>query len=177
MTQVAARPIGSGRRLGSHRVRAIFDRVIAESNLIVSWRARPRSFVALMGVYESNYLRLAALAGRLDSLPTTAISDLSGDCQLVLNVLERSRYTSELLLTYLLPAVATPDIFERVPDLRLRLYHDARLLEARRADGIGPERELESTWATGCSLKTPPFGCLRAKRSRSSAPTVPASRR
>ena len=146
MTQVAARPIGSGRRLGSHRVRVIFDRVIAESNLIVSWRARPRSFVALMGVYESNYLRLAALAGRLDSLPTTAISDLSGDCQLVLNVLERSRYTSELLLTYLLPAVATPDIFERVPDLRLRLYHDARLLEARRADGIGPERELDRCW-------------------------------
>ena len=36
---------------------------------IVSWRSRPRSFVALMSLYESNYLRLAELAGNLRELP------------------------------------------------------------------------------------------------------------
>ena len=29
--------------------------------LPVSWRARPRSFVALMSLYESNYIRLRTL--------------------------------------------------------------------------------------------------------------------
>ena len=32
---------------------------------LVSWRARPRSFVALMALYESNYMRLGWLAGEL----------------------------------------------------------------------------------------------------------------
>ena len=32
---------------------------------LVSWRARPRSFVALMALYESNYIRLGWLAGDL----------------------------------------------------------------------------------------------------------------
>lgn len=140
MTQVATCSGGADQR-ATH---AIFRNVIAECNLVVSWRARPRGFVALMGVYESNYLRLKALAGDLASLPATAVSEVAGDCTLVLSVLERSRYTSELLLTYLLPAAAT---LERVPDLRLRLYHDARLLEARRADGAGAERELNRCWA------------------------------
>jgi len=33
-----------------------------------------------------------------------------------------------------------------VPDLRLRLYHDALLLEARAAAGVVPERELDRCW-------------------------------
>ena len=35
----------------------------------VSWRARPRSFVALMGLYESNFIRLGWLAGAWRRLP------------------------------------------------------------------------------------------------------------
>ena len=58
---------------GASGTRVIFDRVIAECNLVVSWRARPRGFVALMGVYESNYLRLAGLAGNLNTLAATAV--------------------------------------------------------------------------------------------------------
>jgi uncharacterized protein len=120
--------------------------VIAECNLVVSWRARPRGFVALMGLYESNYLRLAGLAGDLRALSSCSVSRVEGDCTLVLNVCERARYTSELLLTYLLPTRQAPATFERVPDLRLRLYHDARLLEARGAVGARPERELDRCW-------------------------------
>ena len=143
MTQFAALSVPAAR--GATRV--IFSAVIVESNLISSWRARPRGFVALMGLYESNYLRLAALAGDLAVLSASAVSDVAGDCRLVLSVLERSRYTAELLLTYLLPVAATPGACERIPDLRLRLYYDARQLEARRANGDAPERELDRRWA------------------------------
>jgi uncharacterized protein YqiB (DUF1249 family) len=120
--------------------------VIAECNLVVSWRARPRGFVALMGLYESNYLRLAQLAGDLRALPSCSVSKVAGDCTLVLNVCERARYTSELVLTYLLPATQPPAVLERVPDLRMRLYHDARLLEACGPGGVTPERELGRCW-------------------------------
>ena len=42
--------------------------LIADTQTVVSWRARPRSFVALMGLYESNYIRLGWLAGDLRAL-------------------------------------------------------------------------------------------------------------
>src|ERR1700756_4838879 len=99
-----------------------------------------------MGLYESNYLRLAQLAGDLRTLPDSSISRVEGDCTLVLSVCERARYTCELLLTYLLPARQSPAVLERVPDLRLRLYHDARLLEARGERAVPPERELHRCW-------------------------------
>jgi len=126
--------------------------VITECDLVVSWRARPRSFVALMGVYESNYLRLATLAGNLAQLVGRRISDVAGDCTLVLSVLERARYTADLHLTYLLPDALRAAAPERVPDLRMRLYHDARLLEARGIGGAGPERELDRCWARNMML-------------------------
>lgn len=142
MTQFAARGCQGGRRT----VHVIFGIVIADCNLVVSWRARPRGFVALMGLYESNYLRLAQLAGDLRALPDSSVSRVEGDCTLMLNVCDRARYTAELLLTYLLPAQRAPAVLERVPDLRLRLYHDARLLEARGTGGATPERELDRCW-------------------------------
>ena len=142
MTQFAAR----SSRAGTSATHAIFRTVIAECNLVVSWRARPRSFVALMGLYESNYLRLATLAGDLGALPDSSVSAVADDCTLVLSAGERCRYTTELLLSYLLPAVATPALVERIPDLRLRLYHDARLLEACGAAGVAAERELDRRW-------------------------------
>jgi uncharacterized protein YqiB (DUF1249 family) len=143
VTQVAVAAHGTGRSDS----RAIFGTVIAESNLVVSWRARPRGFAALMGLYESNYLRLAALAGNLAALAASHISEVADDCTLVLNVLGRSRYTSELQLAYLMPARGAAAVIERVPDLRLRVYHDARVLEACPAEGSSADRELDRRWA------------------------------
>lgn len=116
----------------------------ADCNLPVSWRTAPRSFPALMGLYESNYLRLARLAGNLAALVGTRVSKVPGDCDLLLTVRERARYTSELQLTYLLP--------DRVPDLRLRLYHDARLLAVHEPVPAGPDRELDRRWARNLLL-------------------------
>jgi uncharacterized protein YqiB (DUF1249 family) len=131
--------------------------VISEAHLLSTWRARPRGFVALMSLYESNYVRLAQLAGNLLDLKGTRVSHVAGECDLVLTLIERAPYTDELDLTYLVPAVGATSAdsgpLERIPDLRLRVYHDARLLEARlRQSGPGLERELHQCWARNMML-------------------------
>ena len=126
--------------------------VILECNLPVSWRTAPRSFPALMGLYESNYLRLSRLAGNLAALAGTSISTVPGDCALQLTVRERAPYTSELQRTYLLPALGVAASPERVPDLSLRLYHDARLLSVHELAASSPARELDRRWARNLML-------------------------
>jgi uncharacterized protein YqiB (DUF1249 family) len=127
---------------------------------IVSWRSRPRSFVALMSLYESNYLRLSLLAGHLRQLPDLRTSRVADDCDLRLTVTERSPYTTSFDLTYLFEA---PDGLSTYPDMRVRIYHDARLVEAqewathhdhealRRLRGLA-ERELDQRWARNTML-------------------------
>ena len=94
---------------------------------ITSWRARPVSFVSLMSLYESNYLRLRALVGDVKRHFTgRQVSAVAGDCDLHFEVLEHAPYTSMLRLTYVFedPQGTVAD-----PDLELRVYHDARLAE------------------------------------------------
>jgi uncharacterized protein len=94
----------------------------------VSWRAKPRSFVALMGLYESNFIRLGWLAGNVARLSGEHLSGVAGDCDLQLSVVERSPYTTTLNLTYLIP---DQEATRRFPDMGVRVYHDARLVEAQ----------------------------------------------
>lgn len=130
-----------------------------------------------MGLYESNYIRLGWLAGDLRALAGRRVSCVPGDCELVLTVTGRSAYTADLCLTYLLPGRRGPLPF---PDLALRIYHDAHLVEAQQWDaghgetgaartpagapvrtlagaGAGarrnaPERELGQSWARNMML-------------------------
>lgn len=138
--------------------------MLCEADIKVSWRARPRGFVALMSLYESNYLRFLHLAGDPTRLSGTIISRVDGDCELRLSVLEHMPYTSMLTLTYLIPSSDSGSL-ERLPDLRLRAYHDARLLEAdqfrqqqpkehnsRRRDPHQGERELHQRWTRNMML-------------------------
>jgi uncharacterized protein len=119
----------------------------------VGWRARPRSFVALMGLYESNHIRLGALAGDLRTLPVRSVSAVSGDCELVLTVTDRTPYTTGLNLTYWLER-SDGGAREPVPDMLLRVYHDARVAECIGfAAGRSPvERELDQRWARNVML-------------------------
>ncbi len=55
-------------------------------------------------------------------------SRVDGDCDLLLSVVERSPYTTTLNLTYLIP---DRDATRRFPDMGVRVYHDARLVEAQ----------------------------------------------
>jgi hypothetical protein len=138
--------------------------MLCEADIKVSWRARPRGFVALMSLYESNYLRFLHLAGDPTRLSGALVSRVDGDCELRLAVLEHMPYTSLLSLTYLLPS-GDSGCFERLPDLKLRAYHDARLLEAdqfrqqqpkehntRRRDPLKGERELHQRWTRNMML-------------------------
>lgn len=144
--------------------------LLADTTTVVSWRARPRSFVALMGLYESNFIRLGWLAGNLRALSGRYLSSVSGDCDLVLTVAERSPYTSTVNLTYLLPGTSGPRPY---PDMRVRIYHDAHLVEAQPWNSVhsqaprpcgahvqplaharrgAPERELDQRWARNMML-------------------------
>jgi uncharacterized protein YqiB (DUF1249 family) len=134
--------------------------MLSDTLSIVSWRSRPRSFVALMSLYESNYLRLASLAGNLRDLADVRVSRVPDDCELRLTVTERSPYTTSLDLTYLFQDTAGVSTY---PDMRVRIYHDARLAEAqewatqhdhqalRRMRGLA-ERELDQRWARNTML-------------------------
>jgi uncharacterized protein len=132
----------------------------ADTQTVVSWRARPRSFVALMGLYESNFIRLGWLAGDLRALWGRYTSAVAGDCDLVLTVTERSPYTSTVNLTYLLGGASVPEPY---PDMRVRIYHDAHLVEAQQWAGVHTqpllkalrgyaERELDQRWARNMML-------------------------
>jgi uncharacterized protein len=126
----------------------------------VSWRARPRSFVALMSLYESNFIRLGWLAGDLERLEGVHRSQVADDCDLLLTITSRSPYTSTAQLTYVLPEAAGPVAY---PDMRLCIYQDAHLVEAQEwAAAHGQpvlrtlrsmaERELDQRWARNMML-------------------------
>ncbi len=103
--------------------------MIADSLCVTSWRAKPASFVGLMTLYESNYVRLRGLAGNLRGLTGRRVSSVPSDCDLHLDAIEQSPYTTVFRLTYFFEdepgQVADPDI-------EVRVYHDARLAEASR---------------------------------------------
>ena len=70
----------------------VASRCCDDTLTLVSWRARPRSFVALMALYESNYIRLGWLAGESARARQASTARSSrGDCDLVLRVTERCR--------------------------------------------------------------------------------------
>ncbi len=135
-----------------------------DSRALSGWRARPRSFVALMGLYESNHVRLGWLAGDLAALQGTHVSSVHGDCDLVLTVTERTPYTTALNLTYRLEAGPSPIAgqapipAQRVPDMLVRVYHDARVAECigfAAGSSLLPrllDRELDQRWARNVML-------------------------
>ncbi len=131
-----------------------------EALLPASWRARPRGFAALMSLYESNYLRLTQLTGDPAQLRGERISQVAGGCDLRLTVLEQCPYTTTVSLTHLFhdatavgPGLQT---FLTYPDVRIRVYTDARMAQAQHwpADQPEPcsgnpaqaERELAQRW-------------------------------
>lgn len=95
-----------------------------DGRMPAAWRSRPRGFAALMALYESNHLRFTRLAGALHDLEGPRRSRVDGDCELALEVTERSPYTTTMELTYLFGSSPS------APDMMLRVYHDARLVEA-----------------------------------------------
>ncbi len=134
--------------------------MISDSVVNLGRMTRPGSFAALMTLYESNHIRLGWLVPDLVDPAPAAVSDVPGDLPLYLTRLERSRYTTTACLTYYFE-----DDGGRIadPDLRIRIYHDACLVEAmacthqHRHDALrrldpGPSAELSRRWVRNVML-------------------------
>lgn len=101
--------------------------MLLDSHIVPETIAKPRSFVGLMALYESNYLRLLRLIPELDRIDGCLRSSVAGDCDLHVEILERSRYTATLSITYHLE---TDEGVFVDPDMTVRAYLDGQLAEA-----------------------------------------------
>lgn len=101
--------------------------MLLDHQLVPQTIIKPRSFVGLMALYESNYLRLLQLIPELERLDGCFRSRVAGDCDLHVAILERCRYTVTLSLTYLF---ASGDGSVADPDMTVRAYLDGRLAES-----------------------------------------------
>jgi len=100
--------------------------MLLDSHLVPETAAKPGSFVGLMALYESNYLRLLRLIPDIDRLDGCFRSRVAGDCDLHVEILERCRYTVTLSLTY---HFETDDGLLVDPDMTVRVYLDGQLAE------------------------------------------------
>lgn len=104
--------------------------MLVDSLIVPECTYRPGSFTGLMTIYESNYLKLDQLIGRLSSRKAEWLSSAREDCDLFLKILRREPYTTTLKLTYWFAEAHGESV--AAPDLTVRVYHDARL-----AEGVG----------------------------------------
>jgi uncharacterized protein YqiB (DUF1249 family) len=91
-----------------------------------SYTIPPRDFAGLMALYEGNYIRLRNLVPDLDAIPDTVISNARGALDLHLRILERCKFTTTLNLSY---HFQDSEGMFPAPDMRVRIYHDARVGE------------------------------------------------
>jgi uncharacterized protein YqiB (DUF1249 family) len=113
--------------------------MLLDSQLVPQTIIRPRSFVGLMTLYESNFLRLRQLIPELERLDGYYQSRVAGDCDLHLEIIDRSRYTVTLSLSYFfqVDGVRIAD-----PDMKVRAYLDGCLAEAMSLCGDHRHAEL-----------------------------------
>lgn len=96
---------------------------------------RPRRLAHLLDLYERNYRLLERLAPELNLPFDRAVSRSATDLPLVMTVVERAPYTSELRLTY---EFNGPEGRRLDPDLWIKVYRDARVAEALRCGARPP---------------------------------------
>ena len=100
--------------------------MLLDSYLVPEAVAKPRSFVGLMALYDSNYLRLLRLVPDLGRIDGCHRSRVLGEPDLQVDILERCRYTVSLSLTYRLE---TPQGLRTDPDMLVRAYLDGQQAE------------------------------------------------
>ena len=117
--------------------------MLFDYQLVPQTIVKPRSFVGLMSLYESNFLRLQRLIPELERLDGYYRSAVAGDCDLHLEIIERSRYTVTLSLSYFFY-----EDEQRIsdPDMRVRAYLDGQLAEAMSMRGDHRHTELRRLW-------------------------------
>ena len=113
--------------------------MLLDCQIVPQTIVKPKSFVGLMALYESNYLRLLHLIPELERIDGCFRSRVAGDCELHVDILERCRYTVTMSLTYYFD---NEDGRTADPDLRVRAYLDGRLAEAMDLNGSHRHTEL-----------------------------------
>ena len=113
--------------------------MLLDCQIVPQTIVKPKSFVGLMALYESNYLRLLHLIPELERIDGCFRSRVAGDCELHVDILERCRYTVTMSLTYYFE---NDDGRSADPDLRVRAYLDGRLAEAMDLNGNHRHAEL-----------------------------------
>ena len=113
--------------------------MLLEHQLVPQAVAKPRSFVGLMSLYESNYLRLQQLIPDIERLDGYYQSRVAGDCDLHLEIIDRSRYTLTLGLSYFFFENG-----ERIsdPNMTIRAYLDGGLAETMSYTGDNRHAEF-----------------------------------
>jgi uncharacterized protein YqiB (DUF1249 family) len=101
--------------------------MLVDSLLVPQCVYRPGTFTGLMTLYESNYIKLQQLVSALEWPADAIVSSSPRDNDLHAEIVRREPYTTTLRLTYWFDdaGVAAAD-----PDIIVRIYHDARLVEA-----------------------------------------------
>lgn len=101
--------------------------MLVDSLLVPQCVYRPGTFTGLMTLYESNYIKLNQLASAMSWPVDAIVSSSPRDNDLHAEIVRREAYTTTLRLTYWFDdaGVPAPD-----PDIIVRVYHDARLVEA-----------------------------------------------
>jgi uncharacterized protein YqiB (DUF1249 family) len=101
--------------------------MVVDSLLVPQCIYRPASFTGLMTLYESNYIKLHSLASAFEWPADSIVSSSPRDNDLHVEIVRREPYTTTMRLTYWFDdtGVSAAD-----PDIVVRIYHDARLVEA-----------------------------------------------
>lgn len=134
--------------------------MLLESQLVPQTIIRPNSFVGLMSLYESNYLRVRRLIPEIERLDGCFRSSVAGQCDLHVEIIERCRYTVTLSVTYLLSTEAGR---LATPDMVIRVYLDGELAEAMSVAAeprhdhwrklmLMQDRELSARWKRNIML-------------------------
>lgn len=85
-----------------------------------------RDFASLMDMYEDNFIKLRKLVPNLQQIKHSCVSKSLGHLNLHLTIVERSKYTTTLLLSYCFDETGERRM---EPNLKIRIYHDAGLAE------------------------------------------------
>lgn len=120
-----------------------------------------QSFSDLMALYGHNFALLMLLSSKLPSINQPIILKTRLHIDLYMEPLDQSKYTTTMLLTY----IFHKDLdIAQIPNLYVRLYHDAQLAEVRLYDNSGktialpvklPENgsEFNRRWVVNIFLK------------------------
>lgn len=113
--------------------------MLLEANIVPQCAPGPGSIGGLLTLYESNFIKLRELLPGLDGFRGEYQSTSPRDLPLYLVVAPGSRYTVDVSLTYRFTGEGG---LVADPDLRLRAYFDARLVDVVDWSGVHRHREL-----------------------------------